>query len=153
MKLNLEDMSEKIFKKLIAQRGGRKTKRRKKRRKKKRKTYRKKKRKTRRNKRKRRKKTKRRRKRRQRGGVDLTFNPPNLTYQDPNAATRGAIHKNEQNKMALSKLQKGGRQKGGRQVQVKQMHSAGGPANASLNNTIKALLNARIDAKGDSAST
>ena len=81
----------------------------------------------------------------------MTFTQPNLTYQDSQATTQGAIHKNEQNKMALSKL--GGRQKGGRQVQVKQMHSAGGPANASLNNTIKALLNARIDAKGDSAST
>ena len=143
-------MSDKIFDKLIAQRGGRKTKRRKKRRKKKRKTYRKKKRKTRRNKRRRRKKTKRRRKRRQRGGVDLTFKQPNMTYQDPQAATKGAIYKNEQNKMELSKLQKGGRQKGGRRVEVKQMHSAGGTANANLNRTVQALLNARIDAKGDS---
>ena len=150
MKLNLEDMSEKIFKKLTTQKGGKKTKRRTKRRKKKRKTYRKKKRKTRRNKRRRRKKTKRRRKRRQRGGVDLTFTQPNMTYQDPQAATKGAIYKNQQNKMELSKLQKGGRQKGGRQVEVTQMHSAGGTANANLNRTVQALLNARIDAKGDS---
>ena len=152
MKLNLEEMSDKIFEKLITQRGGKKTKRRKKRRKKKSKTYRKKKRKTRRNKRRRlRKKTKRRRRRRQRGGkVDLSFKQPNLTFQDSQAATKGAIYKNEQNDVALSKLQKGGRQKGGRQVEVKQMHSAGDTANANLNRTVQALLNARIDAKGDS---
>ncbi len=143
-------MSEKFFKKLTTQKGGKKTKRRTKRRKKKRKTYRKKKRKTRRNKRRRRKKTKRRRKRRQRGGVDLTFNQPKMTYQDPQAATKGAIYKNKQNNMELSKLQKGGRLKGGRRVEVKQMHSAGGTANANLNRTVQALLNARIDAKGDS---
>lgn len=146
MKLNLEDVSNKLFEKLTAHRGGRKTKRRKKRRKKKRKTYRKKKRKTRRNKRKRRKKTKRRRKRRQRGGVDLTFTQPNLTYQDSQAATNGALYKSQQNKMALSKLQKGGRK-----AAVTQMLGAGGPANANLNRTVQTLLNARIDAKGDSA--
>ena len=80
----------------------------------------------------------------------MTFTQPNMTYQDPQAATKGAIYKNEQNKMELSKLQKGGRQKGGRQVEVEQMHSAGGTANANLNRTVQALLNARIDAKGDS---
>ena len=151
MKLNLEEMSDKIFEKLITQRGGKKTKRRKKRRKKKRKTYRKKKRKTRRNKRRRRKKTKRRRKRRQRGGkVDLSFKQPNLTFQDSQAALKGAIYKNEQNKIELSKLQKGGRQKGGRKAEVEQMEGAGQAANENLNRTVQALLNARIDAKGDS---
>ena len=139
--VNPEDAGE-ILKTFI--KGGKKTRRKKKKRRRK---TRKNKRKTRRNKRKRRKKTKRR-KRRQRGGkVDLSFEEPNLKYQDATAAIKGAIYKTELNNANLSKLQKGG--SGLRSVAIPQFQGAGKTANDNIAKTIKTLLNARIDARGD----
>ncbi len=143
--MNLEDTNKHILKKYTKYKGGKRIKKRKTYKKKKRKTYRKKKRKTRRNKRKRRKKTKRR-KRKQRGGkVDLSFEEPNTKYQDSQAAMKGAIYKTEVNKVQLSKLQKGGRLKA-----IPQFQGAGKTANDNIAKTLKTLLNARIDAQGDS---
>ena len=70
-----------------------------------------------------------------------------MKYQDSQAAIKGAIYKTELNKANLSKLQKGG--SGLRSVAIPQFQGAGKTANDNIANTIKTLLNARIDAQGD----
>ena len=146
--MNLDMLSDRLFKKILTKKGGRKKYKKSKKHKKSKKYKRRRtlrKRKTKRKKMKRRRKTRKYLKKKQRGGkVDLTFSKPKMTYQDTQAATKGAIYKQEINKAELSKLQRGGRK-----AAVPQMRSAGPLGNANMKRTIQALLNARIDAQGD----